>query len=116
MRRRLTGDAVKLRAVGVREETLVERTRADRRWSSNAGPAARGKSVERLEVKRDNWWSWMFVPRFWGESKGPSLQTIKSCICQELCVAEFEMWAVVGQAIVGAGRRALGTISRCWPP
>ena len=45
---------MKFRAVGVVEESLIERTKAGRNWSSNAGPAARGKNVGRLEVKRDN--------------------------------------------------------------
>ena len=45
---------MKVRALGVVEESLIDRTKAGRRWSSNAGPAARGKSVIRLEVKRDN--------------------------------------------------------------
>ena len=71
LRRRLTGDVVKSRAVGEREENLVKRTKAGQMGSSNADPAARGKSVERLEVKGDNWWSWIFVLRFWERARAP---------------------------------------------
>ena len=57
LRRCLTAEVVKFRAVEVVEESLIERTKAGQRFSSNAGRAARGKSVEGLEMKRDNRWS-----------------------------------------------------------
>lgn len=44
---------VKLRAVSVVEASLIENTNAGGRWGSNAGPAALGKTVQRLELKRD---------------------------------------------------------------
>ncbi len=44
---------MKLRAERLIEESLLESTNVGWRLDSNAGPAALGKSVQRLEMKRD---------------------------------------------------------------
>ena len=85
LRRCLAAEVVKFRVVEL-VEVLMERTKAGQRWSSNAGPAAWGKSVEWLEMKRDNRWSWLFVLNFWGREQRPLSFKRSShlCICQRI--------------------------------